>query len=106
MIIARLLSERLANASAIDAVSRELEELTETESRLLLDCSAVSLMSSMMLGRMIQLSKRLTSRGGQLVLCCLQPRVFQVFAVAKLTHVFDIQKSRESGLAVLESKGR
>ena len=96
-----MLSESLRTQLSIDSVSKELNQLTEPEAErhVLLDFSAVTLVSSMMLGRLIELKEQITARGGKLVLCNLQRGVYQVFALTRLTKTFDIKADRAEGLA-------
>ena len=97
----RVLSKSLRTQSAIDMVSNELNQLAEreTERDVLLDFAAVTVVSSMMLGRLIELKEQITARGGKLVLCNLQASVYQVFALTRLTRSFDIKADRAEGLA-------
>ena len=99
--VVRILTENLGTQSAIDSVSEELYRLAEPEAErnVLLDFSAVTLVSSMMLGQLIQMKEQLTAGGGKLVLCNLQARVYHVFALTKLTKTFNIQTDQAEGLA-------
>jgi len=96
-----MLTKALRTQAAIDSVCGELNQLTDREAlrNLLLDFSAVSLVSSMLLGRLIELQELLTARGGKLVLCNLQASVYQVFALTRLTRSFHIKADRAEGLA-------
>ena len=99
--VVRILTENFHSQAAIDSVSNELLRLAEpgTERNLLLDFSAVTLVSSMMLGRLIHLQKQLAAGNRKLVLCSLQASVFQVFALTRLTKKFDIKTDLTEGLA-------
>ena len=99
--VVRILKEDLGTQSTIDPVSNELFRLAEreTERNVLLDFSPVTVVSSIMLGRLIRFEKQLTAGGGRLVLCNLQASVYQVFALTRLTRMFDIKTDRAEGLA-------
>jgi anti-anti-sigma factor len=100
--VVRLLAEVLNTSATIDQVSMELQQLAEpgAAQNMLLDFSSVSLVSSLMLGRLIRLKDKIAESGGQLVICCLQDRVYRVFAQTRLTKTFNIATDQTAGLAV------
>lgn len=79
----------------VDELSQELYHLVEAENRLclVLDMAAVEFLSSSALGKLILLNSKLTTRGGYLKFCNLQPNVLDVFLTCKLDRLFTIKKT-------------
>lgn len=82
----------LLDASAIEAVGRQLYELVDDQARrkILLDFSSVRFLSSSMLGVLVRLHKKAVAIGGRLALLGLQPKLLKVFKITRLDKVFDI----------------
>ena len=66
--------------------------------KLILDFGNVRFLSSAVLGLLIRLSKRIYEQGGQLKLCNINPKIFEVFKITRLTTTFDIHKDIESAI--------
>jgi anti-anti-sigma factor len=78
-----------ADAEALD---QELAVLrTAAGPGLALDLSAVEFLSSTALARFVGLDRELRAAGGRLSLVNLRPNVRQVFAVARLDRLLDVQ---------------
>jgi anti-sigma B factor antagonist len=101
VLVVRLLDPTLSSVAIIMDVNQQLSRLVEDREigRLLLDLEEVEMVSSVMLGKLTGLQNRLSSSGGKLVLCNLHPRVQEVFAITKLTRVFEIRNDQMEGLA-------
>jgi len=69
--------------------------------KLILDFGNVRFLSSAVLGLLIRLSKRIYEQGGQLKLCNINPKIFEVFKITRLTTTFDIHKDVESAIEAL-----
>ncbi|MBN2018912.1 MAG: STAS domain-containing protein [Sedimentisphaerales bacterium] len=69
---------------------------------LVLDFSNVKFLSSAVLGLLIRVSKKVYERGGQLRLCNISPRIYEIFKITRLTKIFDIFPDRASALASLD----
>ena len=52
--------------------------------KLILDFGNVRFLSSAVLGLLIRLSKRIYEQGGQLKLCNINPKIFEVFKITRL----------------------
>jgi anti-sigma B factor antagonist len=64
--------------------------------KLILDFSNVRFLSSAVLGLLIRISKRIYENEGKLMLCNINPKIYEVFKITRLTKVFDIYKDIES----------
>lgn len=61
--------------------------------RLVVNCEHVESLSSAMLGKLITLHKKALPLGGRLALCCIDPRLHQIFDTVKLTVLIGIYDS-------------
>jgi anti-sigma B factor antagonist len=69
---------------------------------MILNLSGVERLSSDMLGEMITLHKKLQGLGGRLALCCLKPKLTEVFEVLQLDQLFAIYPEEAAALASFE----
>jgi anti-anti-sigma factor len=85
--VAELMDDEL-----IDALGHALAEHMEkqTQSRLVLDFSAVTFMASDMLGMLLGLLRKVNAAGGRLALCAFNPRFREMVRTIKLNRVFNI----------------
>jgi anti-sigma B factor antagonist len=65
-------------------------------SRLELDMEAVDYLTSMALGKFVELYKRVRDRGGRLVLANLTAPVYEIFEVTKLHRLLDIRQAADA----------
>ena len=89
---------------------RDIQELQESLSciidsaqglSLILDFYNVQFLSSAVLGLLIRVSKKVYERDGQLRLCNISPRIYEVFKITRLTNIFEICSDRSDALASL-----
>lgn len=66
--------------------------------KLILDFSKVRFLSSAVLGLLIRISKRVYEKDGQLKLCNISPKIYEVFKITRLTKTFDIYKDVHSAI--------
>jgi anti-sigma B factor antagonist len=66
---------------------------------LVLDFSTVKVLSSAVLGLLIRVSKKVYEREGQLRLCNISPRIYEIFKITRLTKIFDIYPDRDAAIA-------
>ena len=66
---------------------------------LVLDFSAVKFLSSAVLGLLIRVSKKVYEQDGQLRLCNIIPRIYEIFKITRLTKIFDIYPDRAAAVA-------
>lgn len=71
-----------------DAVMSVIEQAEGAN--IILDFYKVRFLSSAVLGLLLRISKRVYEGGGQLRLCNINPKIYEVFKITRLTKVFDI----------------
>jgi anti-sigma B factor antagonist len=66
---------------------------------LILDFTNVKFLSSAVLGLLIRVSKKIYEQDGQLRLCNISPRIYEIFKITRLTKIFDILPDRATAAA-------
>ena len=71
-----------------DRIGKLVEE--DSNPRLILNFQEVEHLSSAALGALISINNKVREKGGQLRLACINPRIYEVFAITKLNKLFQI----------------
>src|SRR5262245_16265200 len=92
--------KRILDEQNIQAIGEQLFGLVDTQGlkKLLLNFSNVEYLSSAALGKFITLNKKVGAVGGKLVLCNIDPQIFEVFQITRLDKLFKIEKDEQTGL--------
>ncbi len=90
-----LQEENILEEDQIRKLERALLAVVRTnqEKCLVLNFEHVQFMSSAFLGLLVKVHKRVIEAGGRLQLYNLDPKIYKVFEITKLTKVFDIVSS-------------
>ncbi|HIJ69788.1 MAG TPA: STAS domain-containing protein [Planctomycetes bacterium] len=90
--IVTLTEERILDESEVQALSDSLMPLVEEADgiNLVIDFGNVKFLTSAVLGLLIRVSKKVYESGGQLKLCGINPKIFEIFRITRLDRVFDI----------------
>ena len=93
----------IGGGTDIETVSAHLREhLARAKPRnIIVDFSGVTFFSSMMLGLLVDLWKRLRDQGGQLLICGVQPHLTRVFRITNLDTLFEFAPDRRAAIARL-----
>ena len=96
--IMRFTNEKILEEQDIKALQESIMSVIEQAERinLILDFANVRFLSSAVLGLLIRVSKRIYERDGQLGLCNINPKIYEIFKITRLTKTFDIYNSVES----------
>lgn len=96
--IVRFVDEKILEEMDIRALQETIMGVIEEGERvnLILDFGNVRFLSSAVLGLLIRISKRVYEKEGQLKLCNINPKIFEVFKITRLTKTFDIYEDLES----------
>jgi anti-anti-sigma factor len=103
--IAEMVDKKILDEISIAEISRQLERLVagSDKPRIALDFASVAHMSSSMLGKLITLNKHVRERQGHMRLCNVQPAIYEVFVITRLSEVFHVTQTREQAVAELEA---
>jgi anti-sigma B factor antagonist len=101
IIVVRFGEHRLLDERAVERLGDELYSVADRADcqKLLLNFASVEGITSMMLGKLVMIQKKMNAKGGKLKLCDLAPEVQEVFAATKLNQIFDILESEGEGVA-------
>jgi anti-sigma B factor antagonist len=91
--------EKILEEKDINELQESLMSVIESASgkiSLILDFGNVRFLSSAVLGLLIRVSKRIYEQEGQLRLCSINPKIYEIFRITRLTKTFDIYTDVES----------
>ena len=91
--------ERILEEKDINELQESLMSVIESASgkiSLILDFGNVRFLSSAVLGLVIRVSRRIYEQEGQLRLCNINPKIYEIFKITRLTKTFDIHTDVES----------
>jgi anti-sigma B factor antagonist len=91
--------EKILEDKDVQALQESIMSVIESASggiNLILDFRNVQFLSSAVLGLLIRVSKKVYEHDGQLKLCSIDPKIYKVFKITRLTKIFDIYKNIES----------
>jgi anti-sigma B factor antagonist len=99
-VIIKFADEKLLDDNDIAAVRDAIMSVVEQTQRinLVLDFTNVKFLSSAVLGLLIRVSKKVYERDGQLRLCNINPKIYEIFKITRLTKVFEIYPDTESAI--------
>lgn len=83
------------NTKITDRISKEPGDY-------IIDLSGTEYVGSAVLGLLVNLRSRIRRAGGKLVLCCLSPRILEIFRVGSLESLFTISPTRAAAVEVLK----
>ncbi|MHC4265100.1 MAG: STAS domain-containing protein [Planctomycetota bacterium] len=95
--------EKILEQTDIKALQDSILSVVEQAGpiNLILDFSNVQFLSSSVLGLLIRISKRVYEAEGQLALCSIIPKIYEIFKITRLTNIFDIYNSIEAATEAL-----
>lgn len=101
--IATFTGESILEEKDIQALQKSIIPVIEQAERinLILDFCNVRFLSSSVLGLLIRISKKIYERDGQLRLCNINPKIYEVFKITRLTKIFDIYKDTKDAVESL-----
>jgi anti-sigma B factor antagonist len=91
---------KILDETSIQVIGDQLFSLVDESGRrkILLNFGNVEFLSSAALGKLITLNKKLQSAGGRLILCNIDPQIYEVFEITKLNKLFIIHKEEQAAL--------
>lgn len=97
--------EKILEENDIQALQESIMSVIEQAGRinLILDFCNVRFLSSAVLGLLIRVSKKIYEREGQLRLCSINPKIYEIFKITRLTKVFDIYQDVEAAVESLST---
>jgi len=96
--IVTFVDEKILEEMDIQALQDSVMSVIEEAERinLILDFCNVRFLSSAVLGLLMRVSKKVYEGEGQLRLCNISPRIYEIFKITRLTKIFDIYEDVKS----------
>jgi anti-sigma B factor antagonist len=98
--VVNFVDRRILDEQNIQVIGEQLFSLVDEVGRrkILLNFGNVEFLSSAALGKLIALHKKLQAVGGRLILCNIDPEIYEVFEITRLDKFFTIQKEEQAAL--------
>jgi len=96
--IVTFVDEKILEEMDIQSLQASVMSVIEEAERvnLILDFCNVRFFSSAVLGLLMRISKKVYEREGQLRLCNISPRIYEIFKITRLNKIFDIYENVKS----------
>jgi anti-sigma B factor antagonist len=96
--IVTFVDEKILEEMDIQSLQASVMSVIEEAERvnLVLDFCNVRFLSSAVLGLLMRISKKVYEREGQLRLCNISPRIYEIFKITRLNKIFDIYENVKS----------
>ena len=103
--IVTFVDEKILEEMDIQSLQASVMSVIEEAERvnLILDFCNVQFFSSAVLGLLMRISKKVYEREGQLRLCNISPRIYEIFKITRLNKIFDIYENVKSATESLLS---
>jgi len=102
--LVRLLTSAIREERDVDLLGRELLTLAEVPGqRVVLSFLGLDHLTSLALGKLIQVHKRLVESGGEMRLADIHPQIYEVFRITHLDRLFKIYDHEREALASFAS---
>ena len=100
------IDRNILDESNIQQIGDEIADLVDAAAtpKLLISFSNVDHLSSAALGTMITINNKIRNKKGQLRLANIDPQIYEVFKITKLTNVFDIYEDVDSAARSLSNR--
>jgi anti-sigma B factor antagonist len=91
---------KILDEQNIQIIGEQLFGLVDQEhvKKMVLNFGNVEYLSSAALAKLITLTKKLQQAGGRLILCNIDPQIYEVFEITKLNKLFHIVKDEQTGM--------
>lgn len=98
--LAKLTRRELLEDETIEAVGEQMFLLVDNMGcrKLVLSLAATRRMSSLMLGKIMSVHKKMKAAGGRLALCGIDPDVYRIFETLRLPQLLTIYKDEQEAL--------
>jgi anti-sigma B factor antagonist len=100
VLVVNFLDRKVLDEKNIQVMGKQLFSLVDEAecTKVLLNFGNVEYLSSAALGKFITMNKKLAKRLGRLVLCGIDPQIFEVFEITRLERFFKICKEEQAAL--------
>lgn len=98
--VVNFVDRKILDEQNIQKIGEDLFSLVDDQgkAKILLNFGNVEYLSSAALGKFITLNKKVQAAGGKLILCNIDPQIYEVFEITRLNKLFNIQKEEQAAL--------
>ena len=101
--VATITDEKILEQADVDAIEGSIMPLIDPAgTNLVIDFKNVNFLTSAALGLLIRISKKIYETKGNLRLCCITNKIYEVFKITRLDQVFEIYDERADALKSLD----
>lgn len=88
-----------------DSIAGSLREVIDQQhpQKVVIDFSRVRFLSSMMLGLLVDIWRRMKEYGGRIRICSIDPQLTRVFRITHLDRIFEFSEDLESALEAIKN---
>jgi anti-sigma B factor antagonist len=103
-IVITLMTPQLLEDAEIASLEQSLMQTIKQANvvNIVLNFENVNFLSSAVLRVLIKINTAISERHGQLRLCCIDSKIFEVFKITRLNKVFDIREDIDAAVESLE----
>jgi len=104
VVIATLTDEKILDEDQLQGLEGSFLPLIEQTPgiQLVINFQNVKFLTSSVLGLLIRISKKVYETEGALRLCCIGPKILEVFRITRLDKIFDINASVDDAMIGLK----
>ena len=98
--VVSFVDRKILDEQNIQIIGDQLFNLVEEQGKrkILLNFGNVEYLSSAALGKLITLNKKVQAAKGRLILCNIDPQIYEVFEITRLDKFFNIEKEEQKAL--------
>ena len=98
--VATLTDEKIHEQADVEALEASIMPIVEQAGKInmVISFANVKFLTSAVLGLLIRVSKKIYESGGQLKLCCIEPKIMEIFRITRLEKVFEIYEDQEEAV--------
>ncbi len=103
VMVVRFGEHRILDELTVNKLSEELYQVAERPDcrKLLLNFASVEHLTTLMLGKLMMLRRKMEAKGGRFALCDLEPRVREVVATTNLDKIITIYESEGEAIRAM-----
>ncbi|HKI38621.1 MAG TPA: STAS domain-containing protein [Gemmataceae bacterium] len=97
VLLGRFAQPIILSGVVAEAVAHHLDQLTDAgPTRIVLNCANVQSLTSLIIGKLLSLDKKVSAAGGTLALCEVRPEVREIFDVVGLLKILRFYPTEEA----------
>lgn len=98
VLVVNFIDRKILDEQNIQIIGEQLFGLVEQNPKILLNFSNVEYLSSAALGKLIALNKKVKAADGRLILCGIDPNIYEVFELTRLDQILKIEQNEQDAL--------